>query len=878
MPRKGRRSSFTHVKSGRFHRDSGGAGRGYVAGRPTTPDVPVGELRSPSLSPSPSPVPSDDTSFSDISIGSMPSPGPSVACSDSNDTNDFMDALQDFSDSDSILEENTASSKAKFLEQSLELIRAVLPKHWIVIADQEGFNVVKLSFGRDPAIQRNVFVTFGGAVRITVHRKPISRDLQDFFLDGWKENIVLTSQSQKLFVDRLLAIVLKVRSSEICAGADNENLSDMWAADASGCVDTNPYAESRYVKTFRSNKCSLLVPVAKWRCPECMKANDRLRERFKSHQKEEVHPNTRNDFLDPQQAAKKLKKQHEEIKKSKLKIDYLKKVRLQLEQEGVNIDSDVSDSLLETLRDAELTPMQSLFLQQQLHYSTLSDARAMRWHPSMIRFALMLRCAAGASGYEAIRQSGVIKLPGERTLFDYTNAVPREIGVFHKKLDTIHEKNKEYTEDHQNFHNLLMDEIYISQKLVYRKADGSLVGYCELTEVEKEMDLLEEKIQGTSKSQPETAKCILAYMIKGVSNSVKELVAAYPVKALKKEDLYERTWEVISACETRNVKILAVVADGNAVNRSFFQMHTPATVSKLHPDLVFDTINMCAPDRKLYFISDPPHLIKTIRNCFAKSGQGKKCTRLLTKNKQYIVWKTIERLYLSEVQNTLRRAYKLTSQNVYLNSYTCMRVNYAVQVLSNTVGQDLKDKKWPGTEETVNFILNCDKFFDNLNGAHSEMGKRTANSRLSPYTSTEDWRFEELLTFEKYLMDWEKEVGNLKLNQAAKAKCLLSHQTLEGIYITINAFIGAVKFMLDIGAKFINARVFCQDPLEQYFSKQRAAGGGKSNPTVVSFLNADKKISIHRDLNVKRKGVNTSEASKMMEASDEPLPKRKRKR
>lgn len=282
-------------------------------------------------------------------------------------------------------------------------------------------------------------------------------------------------------------------------------------------------------------------------------------------------------------------------------------------------------------------------------------------------------------------------------------------------------------------------------------------------------------------------------------------------------------------------------------------MHTPVTLSVSHSRLVFDTVNMCSPNRKRFFIADPPHLMKTIRNCFAKSGQGKKCTRLLTKNNQYIVWKTIERLYLSEMQNTLRRSYTLTSQDVYLNSYSCMKVNYAVQVLSNTVGQNLKDKCWPGTEETAEFILKCDKFFDDVNGAHSAMGKRTENPRLAPYTSVDDWRFGELRSFENYLLDWETEVKNSKLPDSAKEKCLVSRQTLEGIYITINSFIGAVKFMLSTGAKFINGRAMCQDPLEQYFSKQRAAGGGKNNPTVLSFLNAESKIAIHRDLNVRQK-------------------------
>ncbi|KAE8739107.1 hypothetical protein FOCC_FOCC015399 [Frankliniella occidentalis] len=853
----------------------------------------VGELRSPSPSPgpsssspnpspAPSPTPSNDWN---ISIGSLPSPGSSLVHSDNNDTRDFLDAL-DSSDSDSVIEDSAVcssqpqdrGSQLKLIARTLELFRAVLPKYWLVVAVQDGFSIMKLSFSNDPAIQRNVFISNSGVVRITVHRKPVSSTLHKLFLEDWSENVVLTSQSEKLFVDRALAIVLRVKRYEICAGADNETFSDVWAVDSSGCVDENPYDESRDVKTFRSSGCSLLVPVEAWRCDECKKANERLRIRFKSHQKEEVHPNTRNDYLDPVQATNKLQKQKSELKRARSKIDHLNRVKEELQRNGVRIESDLSEQLIETLRDAELTPMQSLFLQQQVKSSLLADGRGMRWHPSMIRFALMLRCAAGASGYSAILQSGVIKLPGERTLFDYTHAVPIEEGVFYQKLDTLREKVIKYDEEHQKFHNLLVDEIHISQKLVYRKSDGSLVGYTKLTEVEQELKLLEEKVNGTVKSQPDVASCICAYMVKGVSNSVKELVAAFPVKALKREELFEQTWDVISACEVRGIKILAVVCDGSAVNRSFIAMHTPATISESHPNLVFDTVNMCSPDRNLFFIADPPHLMKTIRNCFAKSGQGKKCTRLLTKNKQFIVWKTIERLYLGEMQNTLRRCYKLTSQNVYLNSYTCMRVNYAVQVLSNTVGQDLKDKCWPGTEETADFILRCDKFFDCINGAHTDMGKRTENPRLAPYTSVDDWRFDELLSFEKYLMDWESEVKKSNLPANAKEKCLLSRQTLEGIYITINAFIGSVKFMLNTGAKFINGRVMCQDPLEQYFSKQRAAGGGKNNPTVLSFLNAENKISIHRDLNVRRRNIVTEGASKMMEASDEPVPKRRKTR
>lgn len=40
-------------------------------------------------------------------------------------------------------------------------------------------------------------------------------------------------------------------------------------------------------------------------------------------------------------------------------------------------------------------------------------------------------------------------------------------------------------------------------------------------------------------------------------------------------------------------------------------------------------VNMYAPDRCLYFMSDVPHLIKTIRNCFESSTNKPKATRHL---------------------------------------------------------------------------------------------------------------------------------------------------------------------------------------------------------------------------------------------------------
>ena len=47
--------------------------------------------------------------------------------------------------------------------------------------------------------------------------------------------------------------------------------------------------------------------------------------------------------------------------------------------------------------------------------------------------------------------------------------------------------------------------------------------------------------------------------------------------------------------------------------RCMFSMHAPDDPS------VYKTVNLFSQDEQpIFFISDPPHLIKTIRNCFAR--------------------------------------------------------------------------------------------------------------------------------------------------------------------------------------------------------------------------------------------------------------------
>ena len=59
------------------------------------------------------------------------------------------------------------------------------------------------------------------------------------------------------------------------------------------------------------------------------------------------------------------------------------------------------------------------------------------------------------------------------------------------------------------------------------------------------------------------------------------------------------------------IQVLGSTLDGNSVNRRLIKLHQPSA------DIVFKVRNPYSEEKRdLFFFSDPPHLVKTIRNCW----------------------------------------------------------------------------------------------------------------------------------------------------------------------------------------------------------------------------------------------------------------------
>ena len=77
--------------------------------------------------------------------------------------------------------------------------------------------------------------------------------------------------------------------------------------------------------------------------------------------------------------------------------------------------------------------------------------------------------------------------------------------------------------------------------------------------------------------------------------------------------MYDPFWEAVARLELCGFKVIALTCDGLAANRRLFKLHEPAS-----QDMVYKVGNPYATDgRSIFFLSDPPHLIKTVRNSWA---------------------------------------------------------------------------------------------------------------------------------------------------------------------------------------------------------------------------------------------------------------------
>lgn len=203
--------------------------------------------------------------------------------------------------------------------------------------------------------------------------------------------------------------------------------------------------------------------------------------------------------------------------------------------------------------------------------------------------------------------------------------------VLEKFLDDIkYDSLKEYDKNVS----LLFDEMHIKAGLVYNRSSGRIIGFTDLGEINTELDKFGSKIKNIDKeeSSPDIATHVLAFMARGMFKRFNYPIAYFASRGYDSDQLYPIVWESVRVLESLGLQVRAFVCDGASPNRKFFKMHQMAENENCSDDgVVYWTYNRYRKGERIYFFSDTPHLIKTVRNNIENSHAHNNTRQLMVR-------------------------------------------------------------------------------------------------------------------------------------------------------------------------------------------------------------------------------------------------------
>ena len=320
-------------------------------------------------------------------------------------------------------------------------------------------------------------------------------------------NTVIQTLPAKVTNDSLVHVLSTIQLARLCPG--NPEFVQLLetkggkACDQSGSLsafiddkEEIVVGANSYDRTVRRVDCGLICPTTSTdRCPTCTKYRAQLfvqrsREAKKSGRRtsHDSHVPFRHlNSTEKDECLKNLSKAKHAEKSSNTRLKEL--LNKEIDAKGVTLTQEDAGDVTSMLSDISpllenfpKSSIQRIFWEQQLQNNSLKDKRQMKWHPLLIRFALNLKYAS-TSAYRAVQDSGLISLPSERTLRDYTHWTSIKDGPQVEVLQHIKKTigMDEMSSPEKHFV-LSMDEMKIRSGLIFKKNTGELVGYCSLGE------------------------------------------------------------------------------------------------------------------------------------------------------------------------------------------------------------------------------------------------------------------------------------------------------------------------------------------------------------------------------------------------------------
>ena len=335
-----------------------------------------------------------------------------------------------------------------------------------------------------------------------------------------------------------------------------------------------------FLNTVRTSKCELLCTSIKCASCKAYRTNLRVIHNRWSKQSESLSIDTTSHinhrYLNtPQMKAKidalrnRAHTAEEEVKRLEEKVHTLSahgdEVDTDLEVDLIHIMNENTDDIRKRYGKGTFA---RLLWDEQLKAATAKNPRQIRWHPMLIKWCLNLKLLSN-SAYNALRTTGFLTLPSERTLRDYIHYFSNNAGFqneVHQQL--LEELNLLRLPETKKYVSLIIDEMKIKDGLVYNKQCGKVIGFADFGDINNELMQLEK-----STEHPPIATHVLVLMVRGLFFKLEFPYAHFATEGVSADTLYPIVWEAVRRLEIDGVKVMCITADGGSSNRKFFSIN-----------------------------------------------------------------------------------------------------------------------------------------------------------------------------------------------------------------------------------------------------------------------------------------------------------------
>lgn len=441
--------------------------------------------------------------------------------------------------------------------------------------------------------------------------------------------------------------------------------------------------------------------------------------------------------------------------------------------------------------------------------------RGARYTSSFKKFALTIYFLSPKC-YRFLQK--VFKLPSESTLHHFTTEWQYSPGLNDGLFKALKVKVDRLTIKERHI-SLCVDEMGVKPFLYYNLSTDEIVG----------LDL-----NNQNKTKVICCNEAMVLMACGIAKTFKQPLAYFFSKtAYNSNDLKGIIFDCIEKLTSIGFIVDAFISD---MGSNFVALSKKLGITPEHSHFEVN-------GKKIYYLFDPPHLIKATRNNMYENK--------LKLDEQETDWKYIKQFYEADKQVKYRLAPKLTDKHLDPKAFKKMKVKCATQVLSRTVvvgmSTYMQFKKLPQDAAfTIKILKKFDKLFDIFNS--------------SLYNTTKIYR--KPLTADSvkqiaFLHKMFEFIGQLRVVHKYNQRDLTNHvQFLRGWRISIKSLLGLRNDFPSSEFKEIFTRRLNQDCLENFFGLVRQQGGSSFHPTAIQFSRAFKKLFCMKFLNHSSGGEN----------------------